>query len=66
MSITKLWGLLRYKMKRQIAEALSMLKSWNPQWKARCFMIDNCEEEILARRQNFQCKDVNVVLLKRG
>ena len=48
-----------------IAEALK-LKSWNPQWKPRCFMIDNCEEEILAIRQNFQCKDVNVVLLKRG
>ena len=49
-----------------IAEALSMLKSWNPQWQPRSFMIDNCDEETLAIRQNFQCKDVNVVLLKRG
>ena len=49
-----------------ISEVLSMLKSWNPQWKPRYFMIDNCEEESLAIRQNFQCKDVNVVLLKRG
>ena len=49
-----------------IVEALSMLKSWKPQWQPRCFKIDNCDEEILAIRQNFQCKDVNVVLLKRG
>ena len=48
------------------AEALYMLKSWNPQWQPRCFMIDNCDEEILAIRQNFLCKDVNLVLLKRG
>ena len=49
-----------------IAEAMSVLKSWNPQWQPRCFMIDNCDEEISALRQNFQCKDVNVVLMKRG
>ena len=48
-----------------IAEALSILKLWNPQWQPRYFLIDNCDEEILAIRENFQCKDVNVVLLKR-
>ena len=29
-------------------------------------MIDNCDEEISAIRQNFPCKYVNVVLLKIG
>ena len=49
-----------------IAKALSMLKSWNPQWQPRCFMIDNYDEKISAIRQNFPCKYVNVFLLKRG
>ena len=49
-----------------IAEVLSMLKLWNPQWQPRCFMVDDSDEEILPTRQNFQCKDINVVLLKRG
>ena len=49
-----------------IVEALSTVKLWNPQWQPRCFLTDNCDEEILAIRQNFQCKDVNVVLLKGG
>ena len=46
-----------------IAEAFSMLKSCNPKWQPRCFMIDNCDEEI---RQNFPCKYVNVFLMIRG
>ena len=29
-----------------IKEALSLLKSWNPIWQPKCFMVDNCEEEI--------------------
>ena len=49
-----------------IGEALSRLKAWNPQWQPRCFMIDNCDEEISVIRLNFSCKYVNVVLLKRG
>ena len=49
-----------------IAEALSMLKSWNPQWQPRCFMIDDCDEEISLIRQNFPCKYVNVFWLIRG
>ena len=49
-----------------MAETLSRLKSWNPQLQPRCSMIDNCDEEISAMRQNFPCKYVNVVLLKRG
>ena len=40
-----------------IAEGLSVFKSWNPQWQSPCFMIDDCDGEILAIRQNFQCKD---------
>ena len=28
-----------------ITEALGVLKSWNPSWKPRMFMVDNCEEE---------------------
>ena len=49
-----------------IAEALSRLKLCNPQWQPRCYMTDNWDEEISAIRQNFLCKYVNVVLLKRG
>ena len=48
------------------AEALFMLKSWNPQRQPRYFMIDNYDEKISAIRQNFPCKYVNVFLLKRG
>ena len=49
-----------------IAEALSRLKSCNPHWQPRCFMIDNWDEEISAIRQNVPCKYVNVLLLTRG
>ena len=57
---------IQYEMTDAIAEVLSRLKSWNPRWQPRCFMIDYCDEEISAIRQNFPCKYVNVVLLKRG
>ena len=36
-----------------ISEALSILKSWNQGWDPRCFMVDNCDEEIQAIRANF-------------
>ena len=49
-----------------IAEALSMLKLRNLQWQLRCFMIDKCDEEISAIRQNFPCEYVNVFWLIRG
>jgi len=29
-----------------ITEALSIIKSWNIEWNPKCFMVDNCEEEI--------------------
>ena len=29
-----------------IAEALSVIKIWNPTWEPKCFMLDNCDEEI--------------------
>ena len=29
-----------------ITEALSILKKWNCSWTPKCFMVDNCEEEI--------------------
>ena len=57
---------IQYETTDAIAEVLSRLKSWNPRWQPRCFMIDYCDEEISAIRQNFPCKYVNVVLLKRG
>ena len=57
---------IQYETTDAIAEALSRLKSWNPRWQSRCFMIDYCDEEISAIRQNFPCKYVNVALLKRG
>ena len=27
-------------------EALLILRSWNPLWQPKCFMVDNCEEKI--------------------
>ena len=29
-----------------VKEALLILRSWNPFWQPKCFMVDNCEEEI--------------------
>ena len=29
-----------------ITEALSVIKTWNPIWEPKCFMADNCDEEI--------------------
>ena len=29
-----------------ITEALSVIEIWNPTWEPKCFMVDNCEEEI--------------------
>ena len=31
-----------------ITEALNVLKGWNTSWKPKCFMVDNCEEEIVS------------------
>ena len=53
-------------MTNAVAEALSMLSPWNPQWQFCCFMIDNRDEEVSAIKQKFQYKDVNVALQKRG
>ena len=36
-----------------IAEALSVIKEWNPLWHPKCFMTDYCEAEIGATRQVF-------------
>lgn len=27
-------------------KALSVINAWNPTWKPKCFMDDNCDEEI--------------------
>ena len=29
-----------------VKEVLLILRSWNPLWQPKCFMVDNCEEEI--------------------
>ena len=29
-----------------ITEALNVIKAWNTNWTPKCFMVDNCEEEI--------------------
>ena len=29
-----------------ITEALRIIKSWAPEWDPKCFMVDNCDEEI--------------------
>lgn len=42
-----------------VAEALSIMKSWNPQWEQCCFLIDHSNEEISAIRQNSQWRDVS-------
>ena len=41
-----------------ITEALGVLKSWNPGWSPKCFMVDNCEEEISSIEGTFpgMCK----------
>ena len=36
-----------------ITEALNILKSWNASWNPKCFMVDNCEEEINAIQTTF-------------
>ena len=39
-------------------EALSVFKSWNPDWQPKSFMVDNCEEEINAIGHHFpDCKE---------
>ena len=37
-----------------ISEALAVLKSWNPDWDPKCFMVDNCEEEICSIESIFR------------
>ena len=40
-----------------IREAISVFKSWNPDWQPKSFMVDNCEEEINAIGHHFpDCK----------
>ena len=29
-----------------ITEALRIIKSWDAEWHPKCFMVDNCDEEI--------------------
>ena len=36
-----------------ISEAVSILKKWNPLWKPKLFMVDNCEEKIDEVERNF-------------
>lgn len=36
-----------------ISEALAILKTWNPNWNPRVFMVDNCEEEINSLETTF-------------
>ena len=37
-----------------ITEALGILKNWNTYWSSKCFMVDNCEEEISSIECTFQ------------
>ena len=39
-----------------IAEPLSFLKAWNPEWNPKIFMVDNCAEEINAIESTFPSK----------
>ena len=42
-----------------IKEALLILSSWNPLWQPKCFMVDNCEEEINSIGHVFPSKGNN-------
>ena len=48
-----------------ITEALGVIKSWNYSWNPKCFMVDNCEEEIVSIESIFPGKDF-VVTYSRG
>ena len=41
-----------------ISEAVSVLQKWNRLWKPKCFMVDNCEEEINGIERNFPGKSI--------
>jgi len=43
----------QYEDSASIAEALQVLRDWNPAWKAESFMVDFCEPEIMALQQVF-------------
>ena len=50
-----------------ITEALSVIKTWNPIWKPKCFMADNCDEEIKSTgnifpRMYMNCLNVFVLI----
>ena len=36
-----------------ITEALSIIKTWNPTWDPKCFMVGKCDEEIKSIRNIF-------------
>ena len=38
-----------------ITEALGIIKSWAPEWDPKCFMVDNCDEEIKSIGKIFPC-----------
>ena len=41
---------------KTITEALKIIKHWNPEWNSKCFMVDNCDEEINAIKNIFPRK----------
>ena len=36
-----------------ITEALRIIKVWAPEWHPKCFMVDNCDEEIKSIGKTF-------------
>ena len=50
-----------------IKEALLILMSWNSLWQPKCFMVDNCEEEINSIGHVFPSKvnDACFILTRR-
>ena len=41
-----------------ISKAVSILKKWNPLWKPKLFVVDNCEKEIGGIERNFSGKSI--------
>jgi MULE transposase domain/Amyotrophic lateral sclerosis 2 chromosomal region candidate gene 8 len=46
-----------------ISDALSVIQTWNPQWKASSFMVDFCEAEINALESQFPGRRVWTILI---
>lgn len=49
-----------------ITEALDIIATWNKNWKPKCFIVDNCQEEIDSIEHVFPGKYKNTILIYGG